>query len=109
MKKDGVIMYIAFASLPKDEQEYILNRLNLSHFENEMLKLRYVRELSYDAIAAELNVSPKSVGSLLTKARKRMVEVASSLYELLEERARKVIDKLGWRELSWEEIAGRKA
>lgn len=102
-------MYISFASLPKNEQEYLLNRLNLSNTENTLLKLRYVKELSYNAIAAELNISPKSVGALLTRARKHTVSVASKLYCVLETKAKLLIDKLGWRELTWEEIANRKA
>lgn len=102
-------MYISFASLPKDERHYLLKRLHLSRAENEVLKLRYIEELSYRNIAAQLNISNNSVGPMLTKARKHMVSVASGIYDLLEERAKKLIDTLGWKELSWEEIAGRKA
>lgn len=102
-------MYISFASLPKDEQQYLLSRLYLSHSENELLILRYIQELSYRDIAAHLNVSHRSVGPMLTKARKRMITVASGIYDLLEDRARKLIDTLGWKELSWKDIAGRKA
>lgn len=89
-------MSITFAELPRAEKVYILSVFGLPSMEERLLFLRYVECSSYDRIAAELNISPKSVGTMLTRARRHAKLIANELYAIADDRCREIIDRLGW-------------
>lgn len=101
------MQYMDFEDLPAREIAYLIDVFGLSDFETRILTLRYVMRLSYAEIAATMHLSEKSVGGLLSRARRHMFEIANNLYDLQDERARKLIDVLGWRELDWPVIRNR--
>lgn len=91
-------MTIAFSALPKHEKVYILLKLGLPEREEKLLYLKYVEGFSYSRIAAEMNLSPKSVGPLLTRVRKHAITIAHECYDLTDERTRMIIGKVDWAE-----------
>lgn len=101
-------MLIDFDRLPRREKAYMIESFGLSEREAEVLRLRYVDGLSYSRIAAEMNMSEKSVGNALMRARKHMVEIAKACYPLADERLKSLIDTVGWVELEWPTLGSRK-
>lgn len=99
---------LKFADLPKREQAYLIECFGLSSRESKLLTLKYVEELDYTRIAAEMNISESSVGRSLDRARNHAVDVAKHLYPIADERLRHLIDALGWRELEWPVISNRR-
>lgn len=89
-------MCIAFQDLPKHEKVYIIIKLGLSAKEEKLLYLKYVENMSYDQIAREMSLSPKSVGALLTRVRKHAVRIANECYFLADDKCREIIDKVDW-------------
>lgn len=96
-----------FDNLPKPEKEYMIRAFGLRGNEEEILLLRYVYGFSYRRIADEMNLSERSVGNSLTRARRRMVDIAKDCYPLADERLRSLIDVVGWRELEWPTLGNR--
>lgn len=97
-----------FEDLPRREKAYMLDAFGLPDREDEILRLRYVDGYGYPRIAAEMHVSESSVGALLTRARKHMVEIAKQLYPIADERTRHLVDVLGWVELEWPTLESRR-
>ena len=89
-------MCIRFQDLPKHEKVYIILKLGLPRREEQLLYLKYVENFSYQMIAAEMNVSPKSVGPMLTKVRKHAVKIAIECYDLADDRCKMIIKKVDW-------------
>ena len=100
-------MTISFDRLSKATQERLIKAFRLPENEERVLMLRYVFGFSYTRIAAEMNVSQKSVGPMLTRTRAHVIEIARECYELADEDTRKAIDMLGWREIEWPIIYNR--
>lgn len=100
--------YLSFGDLPKRSQEHLLEVLGLPETETEAIRLRYVCEYSYAEIAAQMSISEKSVGSTLNRAKRHAVKIAKRLYPLADDKAKMLIDELGWRELPWPVEASRR-
>lgn len=94
-------MTITFKELPKTTQRRLIERLGLPKDEQRVLTLRYVEELSYSRIAAEMHMSVSSVGSFLTRTRQHVIKIARECYDLADDDTKKIIDLLGWREIEW--------
>ena len=89
-------MAITFDELPRHEKVYILCRLGLPKREEDLLWLKYIEQRSYAEIAAELNLSEKSIGPLLTKTRKHAITIATECYDLADDRCKAIIKKVDW-------------
>lgn len=100
-------MYLSFDALPKREKAHMIDAFGLSETESRILTLRYVNGFSYQRIAAEMCVSVKSVGNMLTRSRRHMVDIAKTLYPIADERTRHLIDVLGWVDLDFPTISSR--
>lgn len=87
-------MSITFNDLPKHEKAYIIDKLGLSEREERLLHLKYVEGFSYHRIAAEMNLSPKSVGPLLTRVRKHAIRIANECYDMADDRCKMIIEKV---------------
>lgn len=87
-------MSITFNDLPKYEKAYIIDKLGLSEREERLLHLKYVEGFSYHRIAAEMNLSPKSVGPLLTRVRKHAIRIANECYDMADDRCKMIIEKV---------------
>lgn len=101
-------MFIDFDDLPRAEKEYLIKEFGLPSAEEKLVHLRYVAGFSYSRIASELHLSEKSVGPMLTEARKHMISIAKTLKPLHNERVTKLIAALGWDVLEWPTKANRK-
>ncbi len=101
-------MFIDFEDLPKAEMEYLIERFGLPDTEEKLVRLKYVHGFSYLRIANELHLSEKSIGPMLTRARKHMIAIAKTLHELHDERVTKLIAALGWDVLEWPTKANRR-
>ena len=97
----GYEMTITFKELPKSTQRRLIERLGLPKDEQRVMTLRYVEELSYSRIAAEMHMSVSSVGSFLTRTRQHVIKIARECYDLADDDTKKIIDLLGWREIEW--------
>lgn len=104
---EGGIMALAFKDLSKSTQERVISKLALPKDEETVLRLRYIEEMSYSRIAAEMHMTVSSVGSFLTRTRKHVVQLSRECYDLADDDLRKVIDLLGWREIDWPVIYNR--
>ena len=89
-------MSIAFNDLPKHEKVYIIEKLGLAESEERLLYLKYVEGFSYHRIAAEMNLSPKSVLPLLTRVRKHAIKIANECYDMADDRCKMIIEKVYW-------------
>lgn len=101
-------MHINFDELPRSEQRYLIGRLDLPQKERRILELKYAEGFSYDRIAAELCLSKKSVGPLLSRARKHAVSLAKALHPICDERTQRLIALVGWDELEWPTLSSRR-
>lgn len=99
---------MTFENLPRAEKEFLLEKMGLPDKEFKVLWLRYVDDFSYRRIAAEIRVSPKSVGNLLTRARIHVVDIAKTCYPIADDRTKHLIDTVGWRELEWPTLKNRR-
>jgi RNA polymerase sigma-70 factor, ECF subfamily len=64
-------------------ETYRLVRESLDHLGEpcrEIIELRYYGELSYDEIAAELRLNPKTVSSRLSKCLDRLTIIAKEIF-----------------------------
>ena len=102
-------MSLDFRMLPMSDKMYILERITLPEDETMILTLKYVFEFSYSRIAAEMNISEKSVGPMLTKARKDTVTVAKECAEIEDDKTKAIIKILGWDMLDWPTMKNRRA
>lgn len=87
-------MSITFNDLPRHEKAYIIDKLGLSERDERLLHLKYVEGFSYHRIAAEMNLSPKSVGPLLTRVRKHAIMIANECYDMADDRCKMIIEKV---------------
>jgi len=99
---------LGFDKLPKREQLYLLESFGMSERETRLLILKYVEEFDYARIAAEMNLSPSSVGRTLSRARKHAVDIAKHLYPIADDRLKTLIDTLGWLDLENPVISNRR-
>lgn len=101
-------MSLAFEKLPRNEKIHLINWFGLPEKEAKLLTLRYVNEFNYSRIAAELHISEKSIGALLTRARKHTVEIAKECFPIADEHTQKLIIAVGWDELDWPTLQNRR-
>jgi RNA polymerase sigma factor (sigma-70 family) len=67
-----------------EEKEVLLRALEeLPHRDGEILKLRFLRELDYRAIASALNIPESSVGQTIFRAKQRLLERLRGLLGIL--------------------------
>ncbi len=100
-------MALSFKDLPKSTQERVIAKLTLQKDEETILRLRYLEEMSYSRIAAEMHMSVSSVGSFLTRTRKHVVQLSRECYDFADDDLKRAIDLLGWREIEWPVIYNR--
>lgn len=90
-----------FEKLPRSDKEYLIREFGLPDREERLMLLKFVMGYTTSEIAAEMSISPKSVGHMVNDVKKHMVEIAKNCYWTRDDKAKELIDILGWRELKW--------
>ena len=99
---------IEFAKIPVEDRIYLLEAFSLPEDESRILFLKYVFGFSYQRIAGEMNISEKSVGALLSRARKDIVTIAKECYDISDDKTKSIIRTCGWDVLEWPTLKNRK-